>query len=521
MPKIRIDDREVEVDAGCTILDAARKLGIEIPTLCFLEGWRAGTSCMVCLVKLKGQADLVPACATEAVDGMEVESETEEVRDARRISLELLLGDHLGDCEAPCHLTCPAHMNVPRMLRQIAAGKLHDAIVTVKKDIPLPAVLGRICPAPCEKACRRGSRDEPVAICLLKRYPADVDLASQAPYLPQRKADTGKRVAIVGAGPAGLSAAYFLLQEGHACTLFDDHPSPGGMLRYGVPEDRLPRKVLDAEIEIIRRLGAELRMGVKVGQDPSLEDLGRQFDAVLVAVGETKDDPSRALGLKTGSAGIQIDRKTYQASAEGVFAGGDAVRASRVTVRSVADGKAAAACIHQHLAGSQVAAPARPFSTHVGRLREGEIDEFMIGVSPASRVEVLSEAEGLTDEQARAEAARCLHCDCRKPDACKLRKHAEAYGARPNRYPGERRSFRQYAEHPEIIYEPGKCISCGLCIEIAAAAGEPFGLTFIGRGFNMRVAVPFGRDLVAGLGKAAAECVRACPTGALAFKHET
>ena len=157
MPKLKIDHREVEVPPGATVLDAARALGIDIPTLCFRDGCEAATSCLVCLVKIAEHRRLVPACATAAAEGMEVESETAEVRQFRRSALELLLSDHLGDCLAPCWFTCPAHMDIPQMLRQVAAGQLHEAIATVKRDIALPAVLGRICPAPCEKSCRRSA----------------------------------------------------------------------------------------------------------------------------------------------------------------------------------------------------------------------------------------------------------------------------------------------------------------------------------------------------------------------------
>ena len=520
MAKIRIDNQVVEVGDGATVLDAARKLGIEIPALCFLEGHQPTTSCMVCLVKLAGEDELVPACATKAIEGMVVESETPEVRQARRTSLELLLGDHLGDCEALCHVACPAHMNIPLMIRQIAAGRLGEAIATVKDDIPLPAVLGRICPAPCEKACRRGGKDEPVSICLLKRYVADADLASPQPYVPECGGETGKAVAIVGAGPTGLSAAYYLRRQGCACTIFDEHDRPGGMLRHAVPADRLPREVLDAEIDVIRRMGAAFRLGVRVGSDPSLVDLQRDFDVILVAAGQVERGAA-ALGLRAGPNGIQIDRNTYQTDTEGVFAAGDAVRARRMSVRAVAEGKAAAACIRQYLSGEQIAAPGRPFSTHVGRLQDGEIEAFMPGASPQARVSPSAPAGGLDDDQARAEAERCLHCDCRKPDACKLRRYAEIYGARPHHYKADRQPFQQFADHGEVIYEPGKCIGCGLCVQITAAAGERFGLTFIGRGFNTHVAVPFGRSLAEGLTTSAAECVAACPTGALAFKDQT
>ena len=152
---------------------------------------------------------LVPACATPVAEGMQVESETDEIHAVRRSTLELLLSDHLGDCVAPCSFGCPAKMNIPQMLRQIAAGQFREALITVKADIALPAVLGRICPAPCEKVCRRGNLDRAIAICELKRIVANVDLDSAEPYLPPCRAASGKRVAIVGGGPAGLASAYY------------------------------------------------------------------------------------------------------------------------------------------------------------------------------------------------------------------------------------------------------------------------------------------------------------------------
>ena len=125
---------------------------------------------------------------------------------------------------------------------------------------------------------------------------------------------------------------------------------------------------------------------------------------------------------------------------------------------------------------------------------------------------------GYSPAQAAAEADRCLHCDCRKPHDCKLRTCADRYGARTNRFRDERRDYVAHADHPQVIYEPGKCIRCGLCIQIAARHGEKLGLTFIGRGFDVRVGVPFGEGLADGLAQAAVECARTCPTGALATK---
>ena len=142
MPRITIDNQPIEVEAGATVLAAARRLGIDIPALCFLEGRAPQTSCMACLVKVDGGSRFLPACATVVREGMHVESETDEVRKARRTAIELLLGDHLGDCIAPCQAACPAHMDIPRMIRLVAGGRIREAAATAKERIPLPAVLG-------------------------------------------------------------------------------------------------------------------------------------------------------------------------------------------------------------------------------------------------------------------------------------------------------------------------------------------------------------------------------------------
>jgi ferredoxin len=477
MPKLTIDNREVEIEPGGTILQAARKLGIEIPTLCFNEECQPSTSCMVCVVKLKregaARGGFVPSCATVAEDGMEVESETDEVHKARRVALELLLSDHLGDCIAPCHRICPAGMNIPLMLRQIAADELPEAIITVKRDIALPAVLGRICPAPCERGCRRGTYDSPVSICLLKRYVADVDLSSESPYLPTCKPKTGKRVAI---------------------------------------------EVLDAEIGIIEKLGAKFRMKTRIGDSTSIADLQRDYDAVLIATGTSPGVP------------LQINRDTLQTDLEGVFAAGNVTgRKSKMAVRSVADGKDAAASITQYLSGVPVTGVRKPFGVYIGKLAEGEIQEFMRDVNKAPALTPVEPASIINHSASdiRNEALRCLHCDCRKADNCKLRDYSDEYGADANKYKGERRLFDQRIQHPQegaaaaesyVIYEPGKCIKCGLCIQITSKFKEELGLTFIGRGFDVRIDVPLNRSITEGLRKAAAKCVEVCPTGALAFK---
>ena len=520
MSKLTIDHREVEVPQGATVLEAARKLGIDIPALCFREGCSPSTSCLVCLVRVGEDHRLVPSCATAAAEGMQVESETEEVYEVRRTALELLLSDHLGDCLAPCQFGCPAEMDIPTMLRQIAAGEFRKAIATVKRDIALPAVLGRICSGPCEKVCRRGDLDAPVSICLLKRLVADVDLASADPYVPKCLPASGKHVAILGAGPTGLSAAYYLRQLGHACTIFDEKPLPGGRLLTETTDSQLPRQVLETEVTTITRLGVALKMNTRVGPDMQLADLRKSFDAVLLACGATAREQAAGWGLAVAQRGIQVAPRTFETATPGVFAAGSAIRTKAIPIRSVADGKEAAIAIDQFLRGLPLTGPAEPFSTKIGRMEGDELARFAAGAAHTPRQEPNSGlAAGFTTAEGAQQAARCLHCDCRGAASCKLRKYAAQYSAHPRRFKAGRRAFQQDSQHAEVIYEPGKCIDCGLCIQIAAAAGEPLGLTFVGRGFDVRVSVPLDHSLAEALTKVAAECVAACPTAALAWKR--
>ncbi len=184
----------------------------------------------------------------------------------------------------PCVAACPANIDVPRYIRLIAEGRYGDAEAVIREKVPFPGVLGRICFHPCEDVCRRGEVNEPMAICGLKRFAADRDADLWRDNLTLGAA-TGKRVAIVGSGPAGLTAGYYLRLLGHAVTVFEAEAEPGGMLRWGIPGYRLPSQVLDRDIADILSLGLELRTNISIGDDVTLDELRKEYDAVFLAVG--------------------------------------------------------------------------------------------------------------------------------------------------------------------------------------------------------------------------------------------
>jgi formate dehydrogenase major subunit len=703
MITLTIDGRHVTVPPGTSVLEAAKWLGIRIPTMCHVPGVEPAASCFVCAVQIEGRRTLSPSCAMPAAEGMVVATDTEDVRTARKMALELLLSDHAGECVAPCAARCPAGLDIPGFVSGIATGDTRHAMQVLADRLALPGSLGRICPRLCEQACRRCDLDQGLAIGALHRYAADRDRESAAPYLPPRAPATGKPVAIVGAGPAGLAAAWYLLRKGHSCTLFDAHPLPGGMLRYGIPAYRLPKDALDAEIGAIRTLGARFRMGALWGEDFTLAELRGVYDAVFVAIGAqhaqalrcpgeenalagvgflgqvahgnppplgsdvlvlgggntavdcarsavrlgarnvrilyrrsrqempclmqeveaaeaegvhvdllvaplrlevvgqtpwsarvpldpqrptgasaagqgacptnllltcqrmTLGEPDasgrrrpvpvegseftlrcstviaaigqsveRALaereGLHVTAWGIAAEARTLATNLPGVFAGGDAVLGADLAVRAVAAGRIAAASIHQYLTGQAVTGEPAIAGIAMQPVDDAERAAIFRAIESAARVPTaeipmerrlasFDEVEhGLPHSDAAREARRCLSCGCRKADCCLVRSLATEYDVEVYRFAGQRRRFSQDLSHPEIIYEPGKCISCDACVRLAAASGEELGLAMIGRGFDVTVAVPFGRPLSEGLRHAAQRCAAACPTGALALR---
>jgi NADPH-dependent glutamate synthase beta subunit-like oxidoreductase len=210
--------------------------------------------------------------------------------------------------QASCGAACPAGIDVQGFISMIAQGRFEESLKLIKQDNPLPAICGRVCHHPCEMVCNRSNAGGSVAIEFLKRFVADLDLKSESAFVPQKKGIKTEKVAIIGAGPGGVTAAYYLAVEGYQVTILDAMPEPGGWLVYGIPEFRLPRDIMKAEMDVIRKLGVEFRMNTVVGRDVTLEDLKKAgFSAFFLAIGTQRS-------MKLGVPGEDL---------KGVFAGGD------------------------------------------------------------------------------------------------------------------------------------------------------------------------------------------------------
>jgi ferredoxin len=516
MPSLTIDQHRIDAKAGATILQAARAAGIEIPTLCHLEGFDAGASCMVCAVKLKHNGQFIPACGSRVIDGMEIEHDTPEVRDTRRMALELLFSDHLGDCLSPCQRICPAHLGIPAVLKHMRAGDFGMAAGSARRDLALAGILCRICHRPCESGCRRGIHDDAVAIADLVVHAIDAELAAGVLRTPLPPPARPGKVAIIGSGFTGLSAAWFLAQQGYACTVIEANPSPAATIRVAYPD--LPPGLLDTELRLLERSGLTFRTATRIDNAAALADLTNEFDAILLATGPTSHALAASLGLAADGNKLDADKQSMMTSRSGVFAAGRAVRPGGQPVNSVADGKAVAVCIRQYLTNEPVLRPPKPFSVFMGKVVDAEMEGFMLEASAAGR----SDAKAMAIDIGRAieESNRCVLCNCAKAEVCKLRQLAIDYDINLHRFSsGERARFQRNVEHPLVRFEAGKCIRCGNCIRVAGEQQEALGLTFIGRGFDVHLGVPFHESLRDGLLEAARAAVAACPTGALTLRE--
>ena len=278
-----------------------------------------------CRIGCIGKGDCVKACAFDAIrigpEGFPVVDENrcvgcgaceracpKTILQVRTMEERLLKFNQEEDALAPCAQTCPAEINIPRYIAQIRAGDYEGAVHTIRERNPLLLACGRVCPHPCEDYCRRGIEDEAVSINQLKRFVADLEMHSGRRYAIACAPETGKKVAVIGGGPAGLSCAYFLRRLGHDVTIYDMMPELGGMIRYGIPEYRLPKSVLKWEIDGILNLGIEAKTHVKLGRDFTLQSLvASGYDAIFLGIGAWKDYTLRAEGENLDGCYTGID----------------------------------------------------------------------------------------------------------------------------------------------------------------------------------------------------------------------
>lgn len=261
----------------------------------------------VCHIGCLGLGDCIKACIFDAIsigsDGYPVVDERKcvgcgacekvcpkNILEVRTMSERLLHFNEEEDALAPCRQTCPAEIDIPKYIAQITKGDYESAVKTIRERNPLLLACGRVCPHPCESYCRRGIEDEAVSINQLKRFVADMEMNSERRLPVSCAPPTNKQIAVIGGGPAGLSCAYFLCRLGHTVTIFEAMPKLGGMIRYGIPEYRLPKEVLDWEIEGILKLGINYHINVKLGVDFDMGSLvAAGYDAVFLGIGAWDD----------------------------------------------------------------------------------------------------------------------------------------------------------------------------------------------------------------------------------------
>ena len=672
MINLTINDKAIQAKEGSTILEAARANGIYIPTLCYDEAVEVYGACGLCVVEAEGIPKLLRSCSAKVSEGMVVNTESERVIQSRKIALELLMSAHDGDCIAPCQLNCPAHTDCQGYVGLIANGEYEAALKLIKARIPLPASIGRVCPHPCEKACRRANVEEPINIVQLKAFAADIDLNGET-YIPELASSTGKKISIIGGGPAGLTAAYHLAAMGHSVTVYDMMDKMGGMLRYGIPQYRLPKEVLDKEIAIIEKMGVNMVNGKKLGVDYTIKSLKEESDAVIVAIGAWSSSSMRtpgedlegvyggidflrgviqgnpahigdkvaicgggntamdacrtavrlgakevyvvyrrtraempadeieieeaeeegviykfltnplsfngengkvksitlqimelgepdasgrrrpvpvegkteeiavdsvimAIGQKlvaedanelelTDRGNIKADEDTFETNLDGVFAIGDATnKGASIAIEAIGEADRCAKVVDAYLKGES-------FETrvpYISKRDESTIDyssrekqnQIVAKVLPADeRKNSFDEVSlGMTEEEAKAEASRCLECGCREYYKCKLLNVAQRYDIKPERFKGE--MPQKYSENSNefIDRNTAKCILCGLCVRACKEVMNLSSIGLLGRGFTTNVAPAFNLPLNETNCTNCGLCVSVCPTGALTEK---
>ncbi len=352
------------------------------------------------------------------------------------------LGERKEDLRAPCQAACPVGTNAGLYVSLIAEGRYDEALNVASEPNPFPAICGRVCTAPCEDACRRGEFDLPIAIRDLKRFATDHG-APLKRRIPPPKQKHLERVAIVGAGPTGLSAAYYLARRGYGVTVLDAMPVAGGMMAIGIPDYRLPRVELNRDIDAIRELGVEIRLNTAIGLDVSLDELQREYDAVLLAVGAQR---SQRLGIPgelelhgvipatTFLKEFNLDPETKMQGEVAVVGGGStAMDAARSALRAGADK------VHILYRRSRVEMPAQAEEVRAALAEGIELHELVTPVQilsapirPAnaagSRLVLRTQAEREESAAGNVRGVRCQRMTLSDPDEKGRRKPVPVLG---------------------------------------------------------------------------------------------
>jgi len=409
---------------GETILQLSERLGVEIPTLCYDHRLEPYTSCYLCVVEVQGMLGLKPACSTMIDEGMRIDTHNSRVLKARKTALDLLLSNHYADCMGPCQQACPAGVDVQGYIALIEKGKYSDAVALIKETNPLPAICGRVCVRPCEVACRRNLLDEGAAVGIdyLKRFASDIDLNSHNKYIPDLKPKTGKKVAVIGAGPGGLSAAFFLQKEGHQVDIFEASPKPGGWLRYGIPEYRLPNDLLQKEVDNITELGVNIFYNQKLGKNLSFKDLQQKYDAHILAIGCQKgtsigcegDDAKNVISGIDFLKSMEMSGKKYDYSGKTVAVIGGGNTAMDCCRSSLRCGAEKVYVIYRR---TEKEMPANPIEIHESKL-EGV--EYMFLTAP---VKVNK------NENGKLKSLTCIKMGLGEPDASGRRRPVPIEGS--------------------------------------------------------------------------------------------
>jgi ferredoxin len=504
MATIKIDNREIVVEAGSRLIEVARENGIEIPSLCYDGKLPHYSSCLVCMVKDLKTNKYIPSCSVTVEDGMIIDCSGDEVVRLRREALSMLLSEHRAECEAPCRLVCPVGLDIPKLNRLIADGEIEQAGELAYQEMGLPASICQICPAYCENACRRKMIDHKIAIATLVGN-SSAEFKSDRVSKGEKK---GKKVAIIGGGATGLIAAHFLSLDGHQCEIFEISALPGGSIVAELKSREMPLSNTEKEIERLLASGIIINYNVTVNNKYISDILIDKFDAAVITTSEIdgfKDaEISPSYLLTKGDSIILNGKYIFLLNTKGTE--------KQQIVRSVGIAKKAALGISSFLDTGEISIPEKRFNSVIGKIEDLEKTEWLKECADNhERYELPSDKK-----ESLAEASNCLHCDCRASTDCRLRDlcnelNIKNPAGKSTGFPIEKKMENSSG----IIFEHAKCIKCGLCVRVMDNGTNDPSLCFTGRGFITIISEPVTYGFDDFSTKEIDKAIDICPTGAL------